>query len=87
MFKKLKTVIDKILTKQQKKEFLQFIEIKKRWKNKIDPNIQKQAKIIDFKNREVTIKTKNSAWRNELSFLKEEIKKKSLPLTTRLIKL
>jgi len=75
MFKNINTVIQKILTADQKKEYLVFLEIKKRWEKTSSKKLQKNAKIIDYKNKTITIKTKNPAWKNELVFLKEGLKK------------
>ena len=75
MFKNINKVIDKILTKDQKKEYLVFLEIKKKWKKTSSKNLQRNAKITDYKNQTVTIKAKNPSWKNELVFLKEGLKK------------
>ena len=87
MFKNINTVIDKILTSTQKKEYLVFLEIKKKWKKNIAKNLQKNAKITDYTNKTITIKAKNPAWKNELIFLKEDIKKNSQPVKLKSIKL
>ena len=87
MFKNINTIIEKILTPTQKKEYLVFLEIKKKWKEKISPKIQKNTKIIDYTNKTITIKAKTPTWKNELVFLKEEIKKNFQPKTQKSIKL
>ena len=73
MFKNINRVINKILTPDQKEEYLVFLEIKKIWKKTSNKNLQKNAKIIDYTDKTITIKAKNPAWKNELVFLKEEI--------------
>ena len=75
MFKNIKKVIDKILTPDQKKEYLVFLEIKKKWKKIKNKNLQENAKITDYADKTITIKAKNPAWKNELVFLKEDLKK------------
>ena len=75
MFKNINKVIDKILTKDQKKEYLVFLEIKKKWKKTSSKKLQKNAKITDYRDKTITIKAKNPSWKNELVFLKEGLKK------------
>ena len=75
MFKNINKVIDKILTPGQKKEYLVFLEIRKKWKKTSSKKLQKNAKIIDYADKTITIKAKNPAWKNELIFLKEDLKK------------
>ena len=77
MFKNINKIIDKILTPDQKQEYLVFLEIKKNWKKIKNKNLQKNAKIKDYTNQTITIKAKNPAWKNELVFLKEDLKKNS----------
>ena len=43
---------------------------------------QKNTKIIDFTKGVLTIKTKNTTWKNEMLFMKEEVKKNSQTKTT-----
>jgi hypothetical protein len=87
MFKNINAIIEKILTPKQKKEYLLFLEIKKKWKEKIPKKIQKNTKIVDYTNKTITIKAKSPTWKNELVFLKEEIKKNFQRTTQKLIKL
>ena len=75
MFKNINKVIDKILTPDQKKEYLIFLEIKENWKKIKNKSLQENAKIIDYADKAITIKAKNPAWKNELVFLKEDLKK------------
>ena len=77
MFKNINKVIDKILTPNQKQEYLVFLEVKKNWKKIKNKSLQKNAKIIDYTDQTITIKAKNPAWKNELIFLKEDLKKNS----------
>ena len=84
MFKNIEKIIEKLFSKDQKKEFISFLEIKKIWKKTISKEIQKNAKIIDYSNKKVTIKSKTPAWKNELIFLKKDIKKNSQPQTGKL---
>ena len=60
MFKNINKVIDKILTPNQKQEYLVFLEIKKNWKKINNKNLQKNAKIIDYTDQTITIKAKNN---------------------------
>tara|TARA_B110000263_G_scaffold172103_1_gene150054 strand:- start:168 stop:431 length:264 start_codon:yes stop_codon:yes gene_type:complete len=84
MFKNIEKIIEKLFSKDQKKDFISFLEIKKIWKKTISKEIQKNAKIIDYSNKKVTIKSKTPAWKNELIFLKKDIKKNSQPQTGKL---
>ena len=84
MFKNIEKTIEKLFSKDQKKDFVSFLEIKKIWKKTISKEIQKNAKIIDYSNKKITIKSKTPAWKNELIFLKKDIKKNSQPQTGKL---
>ena len=75
MFENINKLIDKILTPDQKKEYLVFLEIKENWGKIRNKNLQENAKIIDYTEKTITIKAKNPAWKNELVFLKEDLKK------------
>ena len=75
MFKKIETVIDKFFSKEEKEEYDLFLQIKKNWDKKIAKEIKINAEVVDYKNEELTIKAKNPAWKNELVFFTEEIKK------------
>ena len=75
MFKNINSVIDKILTPDQKKEYFVFLDIKKKWKKIKNKKLQENAKIIDYKDQTITIKAKNPSWKNELVFFKEDLKK------------
>tara|TARA_B100001750_G_scaffold208813_1_gene187982 strand:- start:238 stop:486 length:249 start_codon:yes stop_codon:yes gene_type:complete len=79
MFKKIKTTTKKILQEINTPEYKKYLIIAKQWEEKIDEKIKKNAKIIDYKNQKITIKTKNPTWKNEIVFLKEEIKKNYRP--------
>ena len=84
MFKNIEKIIEKLFSKDQKKDFISFLEIKKIWKKTISKEIQKNAKITDYSNKKITIKSKTPAWKNELIFLKKDIKKNSQPQTGKL---
>ena len=75
MYKTIKKIIKTIITQEQKKEYGEFLVLQKKWKEKIDKKTQKAAKITDFSNNELTIQTKNPSWKNEINFMKTEIKK------------
>jgi len=75
MYKNIKTIVGGLINQQQKKEYEQFIILKKRWEEKIDKKTKASAKIIDYKDNTITIQTKNSAWKNELNFMRTQIKK------------
>ena len=87
MFKNITVILDQFLTKPQKREYLEFLEVQKKWKKNISKEIQKNAAIVDLRQQTVTIKAKTPAWKNEIIFLIGEIKKKFLPKTPQLIKL
>ena len=84
MFKNIQTILEKFVDKQTKKDFLEYKKLQKRWDEKINKKLQKNAKIIDFTKGEITIKTKNAAWKNEVLFMQEEIKKNSQTRKTQL---
>jgi hypothetical protein len=75
MYKKIKKIIKTIITKEQKKEYGDFLALQKKWKEKTDKKTQKAAKITDYSNKTLTIQTKNPSWKNEINFMKTEIKK------------
>ena len=79
MFKKIKKTTIKIQQEINTPEYKNYLKLKKQWEEKIDQKIKKNAKLIDYKNKKITIKTKNPTWKNEIVFLKEEIKKNSRP--------
>jgi len=84
MFKNIEKTIENLFSKDQKKDFVSFLEIKKIWKKTISKEIQKNAEITDYSNKKITIKSKTPAWKNELIFLKKDIKKNSQPQTGKL---
>jgi len=87
MFKNIDKIISQLFTQKQKKEYDSFLFLKQRWKKTISKTIQKNAKIIDYSNKEITIKAISPAWKNELIFLKKEIKKNFQTQKIQLIKL
>ena len=74
-----------MITKEQKREYKSFLLIEKKWNKNIDEKIKKAAKIIDYKEKTITIKTKNPSWKNELNFMKTQLKKNYHPQKTQLI--
>tara|TARA_Y100000758_G_C15903123_1_gene368574 strand:+ start:79 stop:330 length:252 start_codon:yes stop_codon:yes gene_type:complete len=77
MFKKIQTELEKITKKSTNPDYKEYKNIQKKWKEKIEKNIQKNIKVIDFTEGILTLKTKNTAWKNEALFLQENIKKNS----------
>ena len=75
MFKNINSILKTIIGKKGEQEYKEYEKIQKKWKKEISKKIQKNTKIIDFTNGIVTIKAKNSTWKNELIFMQEEIKK------------
>tara|TARA_Y100000996_G_C22427819_1_gene604294 strand:+ start:74 stop:337 length:264 start_codon:yes stop_codon:yes gene_type:complete len=75
MFKNIDKIISQLFIQKQKKEYESFLFFKKKWEKTISKTIQKNAKIIDYSNKKLIIKTETPAWKNELFFLKKEIKK------------
>ena len=73
MFKNLKTLLGETIKKD--KDFSSFIKIKKRWEETTNKKIKKNTEIIDFTSGVLTIKAKNGAWKNELVFMQEGLKK------------
>mgnify|MGYP001179960253 FL=1 len=87
MFKNIDKIISQLFTQKQKKEYDSFVFLKQRWKKTISKTIQKNAKIIDYSNKKITIKAISPAWKNELIFLKKEIKKNFQTQKIQLMKL
>jgi len=75
MFKEIETIINRVFSKEQKKEYKIFVALLKKWEKAIETKIQKNSKLIDYTDKTITIKTKTPAWKNELVFFKEDIKK------------
>ena len=75
MFKNIQTTLEKVFEKNTNKDYLEYKKIQKKWKQKIEQKIQKNIKIIDFTEGTVTLKAKNTAWKNEVLFMQEQIKK------------
>jgi len=75
MFKNIQNTLEKLLEKNKNKDYLEYKKIQKKWKQKIEQKIQKNIKIIDFTEGTVTLKAKNTAWKNEVLFMQEQIKK------------
>ena len=76
MFKNIDKILDLIIKEKDKKEYLGFEEIRKRWNKNISKKIKDNSQIIDYKDKKIIIKAKTPAWRNEITFLKKDIKKK-----------
>lgn len=76
MFKNIDKILDLIIKEKDKKEYLGFEEIRKRWNKNVSKKIKDNSQIIDYKDKKIIIKAKTPAWRNEINFLKKEIKKK-----------
>lgn len=76
MFKNIDKILDLIIKEKDKKEYLGFEEIKKKWNKNVSKKIKDNSQIIDYKDKKIIIKAKTPAWRNEINFLKEDIKKK-----------
>ena len=76
MFKNINKILDLIIKEKDKTEYLGFEEIKKKWNESISNKIKENSQIIDYKDKTITIKAKTPAWRNEINFLKQDIKKK-----------
>jgi len=78
MFKSLKKLLRKT-TKKEDGDFLEYLEIKKRWTKTINQKIKKNTEITDFTNGVLTIKAKNGVWKNELVFMQDNLKKNFQP--------
>ncbi len=76
MFKKInKEILSFLKTKNLNKETGRE-EVEKIWEKTVEEKIKKNATILSFKQGVLTIGAKNPTWRNEISLLKEQIKKK-----------
>ena len=82
MFKKIQKTLQKFADQEKNTDYLEYKKIEKKWKSEIDKKIQKNAKIIDFTEGELFIKVKKTTWKNELIFIKEELKKNFQAKTT-----
>ena len=87
MFKNIDKIISQLFTQKQKKEYDSFLFLKKKWEKSFSKTIQKNAKIIDYSNKKIIIKATSPAWKNELVFLKKEIKKNFQTQKIQLMKL
>jgi hypothetical protein len=87
MFKKIQKTLQKFADQEKNTDYLEYKKIEKKWKSEIDKKIQKNAKIIDFTEGELFIKVKKTTWKNELIFIKEELKKNFQTKTIQLKKL
>ena len=76
MFKNIDKILDLIIKEKDKKEYLGFEEIKKKWNKNVSKKIKDNSQIIDYKDKKIIIKAKTPAWKNEINFLKKDIKKK-----------
>ena len=76
MFNKIQKTIQNFIIKETDEEYIEYQKIKKKWKKNIKKTIQKNAEIIDFTKGTIILKAKNAAWKNDLVFMQEEIKKK-----------
>ena len=72
----LKEALNSFFEQQDIKEKIEDSSIHAVWDEIVGENISKVTKIDKIKNNILYIKTKNSAWRSELSFQKEELKTK-----------
>ena len=72
----LKEALNSFFEQQEIKEKIEDISIHSVWDEIVGEDISKVTKIDKIKNNILYIKTKNSAWRSELSFQKEDLKSK-----------
>ncbi len=72
----LKHALNSFFEKNDVKEKVENSNIFIVWNDVVGENIAKVTEIDKFKNNILFIKTKNPAWRSELSFKKETFKKK-----------
>ena len=72
----LKEALNSFFDQQDIKEKIEDNSIHSAWDEIVGENISKVTKIDKIKNNVLYIKTKNSAWRSELSFQKEDLKTK-----------
>jgi len=84
--KKINKILKTIITENQKKEYEIFLKLEEKWNTEINKDVKKSATIIDYKDKTITIKTKNPSWKNEINFMKSQIKKNYHPQNTPLIK-
>ena len=84
--KKINKILKTIITENQKKEYEIFLKLEEKWNTEIGEDVKKAATIIDYKEKTITIKTKNPSWKNEINFMKSQIKKNYHPQNTPLIK-
>ena len=75
MFKNIQTALEKVLEKHTNKDYLEYKKIQKKWKQKIEQRTQKNIKLVDFTEGTITLKAKNTAWKNEVLFMQDQIKK------------
>ena len=75
MYKKINKIIKSITSQIKNEEYKNFLFLEKRWKSKIEKKITRVAKITDYTDKVLTIQTQSPAWKNELNFMRSEIKK------------
>ena len=76
MFKKINKEIFSFLKNKNLNNPEERKEVESFWEENIEKKIKQNSTILSFKKGTLIIKAKSAPWRNELSFLKEEIKKK-----------
>ena len=75
MFKKIQNTLRDLVKTNTDKDYVEYQELQKKWQEKIEKKIKENVEIIDFTEGTMTLKTKNTIWKNELLFIQEEIKK------------
>ena len=75
MFKKLQKLLKGFDNQKTNQDYIEYKKIEKKWFEKIDKKIQKIVKVVDFTEGRLTLKAKNKTLKNELLFIKKEIKK------------
>ena len=76
--KQIKEIIFDYLEGSNFNEINEIINIETSWKEIVGKTISQNTKIVSLKRGELTIKTMNPIWRNELSMQKKELLSKIL---------
>lgn len=67
-------VLKKFIASNSIGESIKQLELLAQWEDILSPVLSKHAKPIGIKGNELIVEVSSSAWLNELSFLKDELK-------------
>ena len=74
--KSIKDILSEYFKGTSIDEINDIINMEKIWKEAVGKTAYNKTKVIEYKNKTLTIKTSNPVWRNELFLQKKDIIKK-----------